>query len=442
MSDFNNLIDFLNPYRNQGGNGVNLMEYQFIRIDEDFLNENQDVTASNLTKVIKYKEEAPFSNPFTEIKTSLPLFVDNSEAKIKYYFQKNIDNQLKYISVENLVDFDESQDELYESLNDTTFERIADQDILYYNIEQHSLYVYNEVLKKVELSVRKTLQYNPKELGGLSNGTYYVDYTNAKGYTNSYLDGVLGRFSGEFSAIDLLRRKVEVNLNPKPGKLYRFPDFQISKNQVIAYYDYDMIENDDNEVDPVVENYAIRLKFIDPEGFLGFMMEVYFLNGVSILNTSEGSCNRKADFSKKYILLIKELLEKSKEDITKKLAYLYYVPQELFEQNFGRENIGEAYLWNLIQEAAEIPLTNIFGVNKEDIVLKLLTAIKLNQGDEYYQDEAKNNQFLEQLLLRRTKDKESILNKLIQKLDGEQFQKFIYFVWSVWKNSSYAMPRQ
>ncbi|WP_442264918.1 hypothetical protein ACSIGC_11245 [Tenacibaculum sp. ZS6-P6] len=441
MSDFNNLINFLNPYRGQNGSRRR-EEYQFIRIDNDFINENQDLKSNNLTKVIRYKDDRPFNNTFSEIITELPLYVSTANKSLTYFFQKDFNGRTKYVSIEDLIK-GETIEENFLELDDSAFIaiRITTEETLFYNEEQNSVYLLNVVLREVVISVRKTLEYNPKELGGLSSGVYYVDYTNAKGYRNSFIDRTLGKIITEISEEDLNKRHVNLTLNPKPGKLYRFPDFTIDKNQVTVYYDYDMIENDDNEVDPLKEDYAIKLKFRDPEGFLGFMVEVYFLNGVSILNTTEGCGNRKSDFSIKYIKLIQFLLKRSKNDITKKLAYLYYVPQEIFEKKFRGLNFGEEYLWQLVQETAEEAITN-FKTNKEDIVLKLLEAIKLNQDDEYNVDKKKNDLFLEELLKRRTKDKGSLLYKLTKKIDGEQFIKFIDFVWQIWKNSSYAVTEE
>ncbi|SNR17720.1 hypothetical protein [Tenacibaculum jejuense] len=442
MSDFNNLINFLNPYRGQNGDRRR-EEYQFIRIDNDFINENQDLKSNNLTRVIRYKDGRPFNNPFSEIITELPLYVSTANKSLTYFFQKDFNGQTKYISIEDLIK-GETSEENFLALDDSAFIaiRVVTEEALFYNEEQNSVYLLNVVLREVIISVRKTLEYNPKELGGLSSGVYYVDYTNAKGYRDNFIDRTLGKITTEISEEDLNRRHVNLTLNPKPGKLYRFPDFQIDKDQVTVYYDYDMIENDDYEVEPLKEDYAIKLKFRDPEGFLGFMVEVYFLNGVSILNTTEGSGNRKSDFSTKYIEIIQILLKKrSKNNITEKLTYLYYVPQEIFQKKFRGLNFGEEYLWQLVQEAAEEAITN-FRTNKEDIVLKLLEAIKLNQDDEYNVDQKKNDLFLEELLKRRTKDKSSLLYKLTKRIDGEQFIKFIDFIWQIWKNSSYAVTEE
>jgi len=438
MSDFNNLIEFLNPYRDKGA-GLARQEYQYIRIDQDFVDEDQNISSNNLTKIIKYKKQEPFANPFSEVNTSLPLYIQIINDRVVYYFQKNRNGENQYIEVEDLINLGEDVNESYKSLDDTTFIRIEDQEFLFYNFEQNSLYTFKIVLREIQFSVRKTLDYNIKELGGLSSGIHYVDYTNAKGYTNGFFDRVLGTLAQEISDADLYRRLVDLDLNPKPGKLYRFPDFEMKEGKVHVYYDYDFIENDDFEVDPVTEDYAIKLTFVDPEGFLGYMMEVYFLNGVSVLNTNEGTGNRKANFSRNFLDFIGDLLDQNYDDITKKLSYLYYVPEEVFEKKFSTRNTGEEYIWKLIEEAANISLTNIRGANKGDIVLKLLEAIKLNQGDEYLQDEKKNNQFLEELLKRRTKDFETLLYRLTKGLDGASFEKFIYFIWSIWKNSSYAV---
>lgn len=112
MSNIKTLIAYLNPKKHKGGSNGTL-EYHFIKIDEDFLNENQDVLSKNITKSIKKKLEDPLSSPYTTINASSVLYVEVKTDEISYYFQKEINGITKYITLENLLNNQSNNDFFY-----------------------------------------------------------------------------------------------------------------------------------------------------------------------------------------------------------------------------------------------------------------------------------------------------------------------------------------
>ncbi|RSC95046.1 hypothetical protein [Tenacibaculum singaporense] len=445
MSNINTLIAYLNPKKHKGGSSGTL-EYHFIKIDEDFLNENQDVLSKNITKSIKKKLEDPLSSPYTQINASSVLYVEVKASEISYYFQKEINGVTKYLTLENLLNNQVSND-FFVTLDDSNFVKIEEQDQLYYHKAQEAIYIRNTQLAEIQIFSKRALYYNPKELGGLTNQIYNLDYKNAKGYKGGFMDAVLGSLAFEFDKDDFDKRQVLVELNPKEGNLYWYPDKVISNNnKVTLFYDYHPTENDDFEVDPYKEGFAIKLTFKNVEGFLGFMMVTYFQNGISILDTSEGS--NKYNFCKKYLDIIYLLLERSKNNINDALTYLYYIPLEVFEtevlkyrgsKNKESTTFGASYLWKTIGIALEGFLTN-HGVNNEDIVLKLLHGIKITQKDEEYKSKEKNDEVLKQLLTRKTKLGNSYLLTLYALLNTSSFVVYSTFIYKLWRNSSFTDP--
>ncbi|MEE4000013.1 hypothetical protein V1T75_06645 [Tenacibaculum sp. FZY0031] len=445
MSNINTLIAYLNPKKHKGGSSGTL-EYHFIKIDEDFLNENQDVLSKNITKSIKKKLEDPLSSPYTQINASSVLYVEVKGGEISYYFQKEINGVTKYLTLENLLN-NQSSNDFFVALDDSNFVKIEEQDQLYYHKAQEAIYTRNTQLAEIQIFSKRALYYNPKELGGLTNGSYLLDFKDAKGYTGGFIERVLGDLTDEIDSSDTAKRQVLVELNSKEGNLYWYPDKVISNNnEVTLFYDYHPTENDDFEVDPYKEGFAIKLTFKNVEGFLGFMMVTYFQNGISILDTSEGS--NKYNFCKKYLDIIYLLLERSKNNINEALTYLYYIPSEVFEtevlkyrdpKNKEKTTFGVGYLWKTIGVALEGMLTN-YGVNSEDIILKLLHGIKLTQKDEEYKVKEKNDEVLKQLLIRKTSSKNSYLLTLYGKLNTSSFVVYNTFIYKLWRNSSFTDP--
>lgn len=335
----------------------------------------------------------------------------------------------------------------FTELDDSNFVKIEEQDQLYYHKAQEAIYIRNTQLAEIQIFSKRALYYNPKELGGLTNGSYPLDFKDAKGYTGGFIERILGDLIDEIDSSDTAKRQVLVELNSKEGNLYWYPDKVISNNnEVTLFYDYHPIENDDFEVDPYKEDFAIKLTFKNVEGFLGFMKVTYFQNGISILDTSDGS--NKYNFCKKYLDIIYLLLKRSKNNINEALTYLYYIPSEVFEtevlkyrdpKNKEKTTFGVGYLWKTIGVALEGMLTN-YGVNSEDIILKLLHGIKITQKDEEYKVKEKNDEVLKQLLTRKTNLGNSYLLTLYTLLNTSSFVAYSTFIYKLWRNSSFTNP--
>ncbi len=106
---------------------------------------------------------------------------------------------------------------------------------------------------------------------------------------------------------------------------------------------------------------------------------------------------------------------------------LYYVPIFVFKK------IDLNFLWNILDEVLDQPVTNI-GLNKEDITIKILEGIALGYEEKYNN----KNIFLAELINRKTKNKKQFIKRLFDRIDGENYKNLLNFLWDIWKKSTYA----
>ncbi|MFL0088184.1 hypothetical protein V2550_05875 [Tenacibaculum maritimum] len=135
-------------------------------------------------------------------------------------------------------------------------------------------------------------------------------------------------------------------------------------------------------------------------------------------------------------------------NLKNKKALIYQIPEALYYVFYNNSS-----LWAAVQILASGTITNILGTNEEDLLLKLLKIIYHRHTHKYNKvqdvgrkvvDEKEaptskrlNDIYLNKLLTIKA-DNKILLQKLTDDLDGEQFKTYIYFIWSIWKNSSYA----
>ncbi|PKH50014.1 hypothetical protein CXF68_04530 [Tenacibaculum sp. Bg11-29] len=109
-------------------------------------------------------------------------------------------------------------------------------------------------------------------------------------------------------------------------------------------------------------------------------------------------------------------------------------------------------LWSLLEDLSKGYVRNYLSINDEDLIIKTLRilyfrytykqktktidGLKVLEEKDIGSKEI-NDLFIKNLLIRRA-DKKILLYKLIDGLDGEHFQTYVYFIWSIWKKSSYA----
>lgn len=448
MNGINYLTHFLNPRKNSP-TADRRKSHLFTRIDQAYINAGYIITSDDVTSFVVNE----FTLDFYRVYDSLPslpsnirLYAQFSPNSINYYFQKEIDGVFKYATLQNILKRNED-DHFFKDIDDTFFTHIGFYDQLFYNTEEKILYTVSETIPEVTITARRFLSYSPNKLGGLTNGAYSLQYKDASGYNDGIVSKILNKHTGDIFASSSEQREVTLELSTKKGQLYWYPRVQIGTNKrIILYYDYNPRGNENSSVNG--EDFAIKLEFHHPESFFAFITLTYFANGISPLETSEGSGTRKADLFTNYAKIFEILMKQNNDNLTQKLAYLFYVHEDFFLKNQylvsklkGPDNIlGIKFIWDTISSVLESGPSNT-GIDSETILLKLLNILKIIQKDNKKTNTERNDYILSELLYRETSNQESYLKAMYNNFDGDRFVLYNQFIYQLWVNSSYVDPR-
>ncbi|WP_046754933.1 toxin glutamine deamidase domain-containing protein [Kordia jejudonensis] len=453
MVNINLLTTYLNPKKYDAYSRHKDTHY-LIRIDSDFLDEEQFSFSKNVTKIIRKGSPVAedLGGGFLPINIQYPLVVTRNGDEVDYYFKRIRNGETTYISLEHVLIPNTSSDESYFLPYDNlTFIPIELQHLHYYHVEQQKIYSVEIALPEIKIFGHKTLDYNPKDLGGLTNGEYQLDYKNASGYRNTPIEVMLGELLLEQSKEEYKKRIINLSLYKEAGEIYWYPKIIKEQGKITLYYEYHKLLNDHFEI-PITNGRfqpAIKLTFNHLEGFLAFMELTYFRNGVSPLDIWEGTNFRKRDCFKKYVEIVTEELEirtnniKSKFSIVGILVIIYYIPLDFFikEQNLFRDKknrnilLGERFIWFAIDSVIKFPITNI-TVNVEDITIKLFEILQLIQQHKNIENNEKNDYLLDKLLS-KTYEGRSYLITFYHKMNTNNFVRYNYFIYKIWRKSSY-----
>jgi hypothetical protein len=468
MDNINYLTRYLNPRKHsiqsQGKN-----ELVLFRIDADLLESNGFIWSEEITKLFfKYPIEdlIEFHKTYDEIlhlDLNLgALYVDIGTNETLYYFQKEINNTTKYLSLFNAKNFNTS-DEYYQSISDTEFNFVpleANQK-LFYHKEEGLLYLSEEVLPKLTLTVKSSLAYNPKEIGGLRNGISRLKYispsTNVK---LNFITEVLIDIARRIAPTIDEKKKVKLTLNPQRGNLFWYPEVQLNKasQHIELFYDYHLTQNDEFNFDVRSEDFAIKLDFYSPEVFFAFMKLTYFDNGISPYDLNDHSGIRKTKLFQNYTRIFNILMTNRKISLFDKLSYLFFIPEDFFLKNqtlFSKESgpdnkLGLQFVWHMIKAILTTKLNNaeisedlgleIKTIVTGDVLLKLLEILKIIQKDDKAHDIERNNYILKELTTRKISDEMSYLQAMYEFFGNESLIEFSIFLYKVWHKSSYIDP--
>lgn len=259
----------------------------------------------------------------------------------------------------------------------------------------------------------------------IDNGNYELNYVDHEGYNNEFADQAIKLLIDPWwkNIKDRLDRKVEVQLMDKSGDVNLLPIIKDGFDYVLKYI-YPQKTISLFELD-IFTFPAVRLKFESIFGMLEFLNQTVFtiFNNSEILKGNEA----RQDFFNQYTIVAKNELSKRlrRGNIEEVLTLLHYVP------NMFLETLEPKTLWKVVGVTLEHNLTNI-GLNREDIVLKLLSVLS--------EISKTNTDFLKNILNKQTKDKSSYFSKLYNKLNGDNFNKYVSFVQGIWLNSEFSDP--
>jgi len=468
MKNINYLTRYLNPRKHSiQSQGTN--ELVLVRIDNDLIESNGSFLSEETTKLFfKYPIEdfIEFNQTYDEIlhlDLNLgPLYVDIGTSGTLYFFQKEINNTIKYLSAFNAKNFNTS-DEYYQSMSDTNFNLVpleANQK-LFYHKEEGVLYLSEEVLPTLTLTVQRSLAYNPKELGGLRNGISRLEYKSPSSNLKfNFITEVLIDIARRIAPTVDEKKKVKLTLNPQKGNLYWYPEVTFNKTSqhVTLFYDYNLTQNEEYNFILRSQEYAIKMEFYSPEVFFAFMKLTYFDNGISPYDLNDHSGIRKTRLFQNYTRIFNILLTDRKISLFDKLSYLFFIPEDFFLKNqtlFSKESgpdnkLGLRFVWYMIRailttKLKDVEISEDLGLEIKiiatgNVLLKLLEILKVVQKDDKAQDVERNNYILKELTTRKISGELSYLQAMYEGFDNEGLIQFSIFLYKVWYKSNYIDP--
>lgn len=362
-------------------------------------------------------------------------------SSIKYYIQRVFSSAsgdlILYKSFTNLN---------WIELDDTNFTFISlgeDKDKYLYDDERNRI-IYNTTLKTAFV-YDDVFIYDPKDTG-ISSGRYILKYINHLGKQTKVTRRDLHPEEFEHKRIpkNYTNRNINVEILSHKDKVYLFPVIRKFGGNFILEYKYVLEEF--SRFDIKFQKAAITLEFKYLGTFLYFINRTIFysdsfenleskqyLDLYEFTNEILKTINPKVSLPKsyegirqlfidQYIKYASEELNFYKKDLEKTLEIFYYTP------NVFIKHIGLETLWTILDKSLKGRITN-FGLEKEDITLKLLGSI---------QEKIKNPKlFLDELLIRKDAHNVSYFYNLFGKMHTSNFDKYIYFLWSVWKLTVY-----
>jgi hypothetical protein len=458
MKNINLLIDYLNPRKYDSDNTFR-NSYLIFKIDENYINEDFNYHSEKVNSFVFDQLALDFHRTFASFDVPEPvdtekLYVDLSSNNIGYYFQEEIDGIIKYISIENALKRN-ILDSYYEVLDDQYFIHVPLETRVYYHRENRGVYSAIEVAPQLIIKPVPTLYYNPNRLGTLKSGQHTLEYTDSTGGEFSYVDYVTSQLPILSSFVDdPLKRLIELSLNPKIGKVHWYPRLIIDDLKVSICYDYypyqPSLEGGIGNEGFDKYTPAIKIDFNHYEGFLAFMMLIYFRNGISVLETSVGFQNRKQEAFEAYINFLRHLFSLD-TTLEEKMKALYYIPADVFikqqrryETSEGSGILGLDFLWGIldtaIKPAVNKPELNDFGTQSELIVIQILKALQQIYIDQKKDRQEGNFEFLNKLLYHSPNLFEGYLRTLFNIMQGSEFKMLNSFIYKIWEDSPYKNP--
>ena len=487
MSDINVLIDYLNP-RKKDAESNHQYWYHLIVLDEEYVNSEQNFLSGdfNSLRFNTLPAYRMYSDRYQKIATSYGLYAySDPNGVVFFYFKRVKDEITKYISLDDFrrPGRQESDYVFFEELDVSSLTEILIDDILYYDVFQNKLFTLYVEHPTISIQGLKALDYNPKDLNGLSNNVYEIQHDDRlismnmismmRQLTDIRLKPI-GLHDGEYRP----SYNVNLTLNPTKGKIHVYPKIKgTSFNNISLIYEY-LPTLDENSVDEQLKGNteAIKIVFNSNECFLLYMMLVYFSNGITPLQIwkdkedNTGSSLRRINFFRDYANRARYLIRRSTHDPGKLLTYLQHIPGDFFIKNqdlykeYGVASQGfeATIIWeaigNIFKVQGNLKLAEKNGTHFQklaqtltigskkiilkrtyDIILYLLEVLLTMQENKELTPQQQGDYILENLMRRKVGNK-SYLNLLYGKFAGNDFVAYNLFIYKAWIRSSYTNP--
>ncbi|WP_430411855.1 hypothetical protein [Kordia sp.] len=328
--------------------------------------------------------------------------------------------------------------------NNFTFISLAGDLERYLYDDDRNRIIYNTTLKSA-FAYADVFTYNPKDVG-ISSGRYIIKYINHFGKETKVTrrDFHPEEFEHKKIPKNYTNRNIDVEIIQTKGNVYLFPTIRKRAGTFVLEYKY--VLDEFLRFDMKFQKAAVTLEFKYLGTFLYFINRtIFYSNSFENLDTTDSldmyelmnqimrTINPDANISlhnggirqlfiDQYIKCVSEEFSFYKNNLEKTLELFFYAPT-VFIKHIHLET-----LWKVLDKSLKGRITN-FGLNKEDVTLKLLNAIleKIRSP----------KLFLDELLIRRDTNNVSYFYNLFSKMHTSNFDKYVRFLWSVWKQTVY-----
>ncbi|MGH1383548.1 hypothetical protein [Kordia sp.] len=418
-------------------------------IDQDFDYDNEiknTIIEAVRSELLDSSIYEPLQNDFPFVVTDhLAIKINNTannSDSITYYLRR------VYItnSGHPLITYKGFESPNWVSMDDTDFKLIPlnrNRYKYYYNKKINRI-IFNDISSPV-FSYSDIFAYDPKDVG-ITTGRYIIKFINHKGKVTRITERDFNpdKFKHRRPPKNYTDRNIDVEIINTEGKVYLFPTIKKFGGSFMLEYKYALDEFSRFDIKHQPAAITIKTKYFGT--FLSFINRVIFyddnfdsieskeyLNMYELMDgiMSKLTFNANISFENEgirqlfidqYIKYVREELDIYKNKLEKVLEIFYYTPEVFIE------HLPLKMLWKILGKSLEGKVTN-FGLVKEDIVLKLLIAIEGKMNSPKV--------FIDELFNRKMSDKTSYFYRLYNKMDTSNFDKYVRFIWSVWKNTIY-----
>jgi hypothetical protein len=444
MSDFNKVVNYLrytrrsDEAREKNGRAAVVVDYDFVY---DTFPEEEEII---------YLDRPSLNNAsayqYVDTMAGKPVYFlylkTNSSNKIDYYiWHKDVDGSTTQAEFKKLPQLGDP-----EIINRSEFVRIPiQQDVVYDFVNQRCIVLLQEEVYLFE----DVFNYHPKDIS-LKSGAYDFDYEDNKGYLTNLVAWLVYDLDDR---VIFAKSKTPKKVNFFPSLLHAGKMRGYGRVYGLQYNYYERgIPNYS-----IVSEPAIRIGFFDYGALLSFLNATLFYvfddyrdegftdsneeriaKLISPINISFETKQRKI-FTKNYRKFVKELMDKQEVD---PLKVLFYLPRFYFTQE------DKGFLWEAITSGLKSTTTNAINKNEDTVlrVIKLLVSVFYQDNPEAFLEELTSRAYTRTRSVRRGSSRRretkkiSLIERLIENIQGDNFSDLMLYLISLWIQSSYAKP--
>ncbi len=419
MADIQSLIDYLKINRREEEEKAK-NKITIAVIDQNYHEDNRTLSEvfstdiKNNSLVIPLATKISFTNQTN-------IYIAQDGSNVLYYQQQEVDDGTGETQIE------------YRNINDITgWEIIDDANFIAVELnEGKSNYYYSFITDRILLlpdlpDVYLFPDVFAYDADKVEIGEGQFDYPDHEGYSNSIGDLFLREVIDVNPSDSEKKRKVQVSKASQNAKVFLYPQLKYKLMDNSNEYRYSLryvyiIPGEKTYQKNKQYASAIVVRFTYIGALLEFLNQTVFY--IEYLELS-GNKGVKKVFVDTYAKFIDLEIAAKRNNINGLLELFHYTPKIFLE------TVNKSTLWDVVGTALQSSLTNV-GLNKEDIVLKVLRTIATLERTPTI--------FLSELLAKKN-GKESYFYLLFKKMDLDNFVAYTNFIKEIWLKSEFSNP--